>query len=205
MGRPPPERGPSGSVCGGGAGADLRPRAADVCGAVAAQPAPAGDGQEGVSGFVPAALGEPGDFGGGGGEVELGGPPQGFDLRHQGFLSLVFPFDTNNSTRVGAPCQALRVCSQSHFRVPYGTVGYLPVGSGGRPSAYVGVSYPVVTYDYVRAAYATVTYPGVTYTYEAVTYPAVTYSPVTFASVTYHGVTYTYVAVTYGYVGKSWH
>ena len=117
----------------------------------------------------------------------------------------LFPFDTNNSTRVGAPCQALRVCSQPHFRVPYDTVGYLPVGSGGRPSAYVGVSYPAVTYDYVGVAYAMVTYPRVSFAYVTVTYHGVTYLPVTFFSVTYHGVTYTYVAVTYGYVGKSWH
>lgn len=205
MGRPPPERGPSGSVCGGGAGADLRPRAADVCGAVAAQPAPAGDGEEGVSGFVPAALGEPLRLRDCGGQVPLGGPLEGFDLRHRGFLSLVFPFDTNNSTRVGAPCQALAVCPSPHFWVPYGTVGYPPVGNGGCPSAYVGVSYPVVTYDYVRAAYAAVTYPGVRFAYVAVTYPAVTYHRVTSVSVTYRGVTYTYVAVTYGYVGKSWH
>lgn len=100
----------------------------------------------------------------------------------------LFPFDTNNSTRVGAPCQALRVCPSPHFWAPYGAVGYLPVGSGGRPSAYVGVSYPAVTDDYGTVAYATVTY-----------------SPVAFVSVTYQGVTYTYVAVTYGYVGKSCH
>lgn len=117
----------------------------------------------------------------------------------------LFPFDTNNSTRVGAPCQALRVCSQSHFRAPYGTVGYLPVGRGGRPPAYVSVSYPAVTYDYVGVAYAAVTYPGVTFTYEAVTYHGVTYQAVTFVNVTYPNVTYTDVVVTYGYVGKSCH
>ena len=64
------------------------PRAADVCGAVPPQSAPAGDFQEGVSGFVPATLGEPLDFADGGGEVQLGGPLEGFDLRHRGsFLS----------------------------------------------------------------------------------------------------------------------
>lgn len=117
----------------------------------------------------------------------------------------LFPFDTNNSTRVRAPCQALAVCSQSHFRAPYGTVGYPPVGSGGRPDAYVGVTYPAVSYGYDGVGYRTVTYHPLGYAYVTVTYHEVTYHGVTFTTVTYPNVTYAYVVVTYGYVGKGCH
>nr|DAP30528.1 MAG TPA: hypothetical protein [Caudoviricetes sp.] len=117
----------------------------------------------------------------------------------------LFPFDTNNSTRVGAPCQTLRVCSQSHFQRPYGTVGYPPVGSRGHPSAYVGVGYQAVRYSYVGVTYEAVTYQGVTFAYVTVTYHGVSYVAVTYTRVTYSNVTYTYVVVTYGYVGKGCH
>lgn len=96
----------------------------------------------------------------------------------------LFPFDTNNSTRAGAPCQALRVCSQSHFQASYGTVGYPPVGSGATPFAYVGVSYQSVRYSYVGVTYGAVTYHGVTFAYVTVAYHGVSY-----AAVTYHHVT----------------
>nr|DAN45724.1 MAG TPA: hypothetical protein [Caudoviricetes sp.] len=116
-----------------------------------------------------------------------------------------FPFDAYDSTRVGAPRQALRACSQSHFQTPYGTVGYPPVGSGGRPFAYVGVSYRAVRYSYVGVTYEAVTYHGVTFAYVTVTYHGVSYRAVSYLVVTYPDVTYCYVVVTYGYVGKGHH
>lgn len=97
----------------------------------------------------------------------------------------LFPFDTNNSTQVGAPCQALRMCPSSHFQPPYGTVGY-----------------QAVRYSYVGVTYGAVTYRGVTFTYVTVTYHGVSYEVVTYDTVTYPNVTYCYVVVTYGYVGK---
>lgn len=94
----------------------------------------------------------------------------------------------------GAPCQALRVCSQSHFRTSYGTVG-----NGCCPFAYVDVTYQAVrysySYSYVGVTYRTVTYYGVTFAYVDVTY----------REVSYPNVTYCYVVVTYGYVGKGCH
>ena len=117
----------------------------------------------------------------------------------------LFPFDTNNSTRVGAPCQALVVCPSPHFRAPYGTVGYPTVEHRGPHFTYVGVTYPNGTYSDVGVSYGVVTYHPVPYAYVDVTYTRVTYHPVTYPPVTYLRVTFTYVTVTYGYVGKGCH
>lgn len=117
----------------------------------------------------------------------------------------LFPFDTNNSTRVGAPCQAPAVCPSPHFQPPYGTVGYPPVGHRGPHFSYVGVTYVNETYSYEAVPYGQVRYRPVTYAYVNVTYRKVTYPAVTFTTVTYPNVTYTYVVVTYGYVGKGCH